>query len=59
MTDEFLTVPQVMACLKLSRAKVYDLIRRREIASATIGRSRRIPQSAVAAYIHHTTEQGH
>ena len=59
MNDECLTVPQVMIRLKLSRANVYDLIRRRELASATIGRSRRIPATAVAAFIDHTTEQGH
>ena len=58
-TDELLLVPQVMARLNLSRAKVYDLIRSRQLGSVTVGRARRIPATAVAAYIRHLTEQGH
>jgi excisionase family DNA binding protein len=55
--DELLTVPEVMARLKLSRSTVYDLIRTRRIASITIGRSRRIPALALTAYIHHHLEE--
>ncbi|MCX9192001.1 excisionase [Carbonactinospora thermoautotrophica] len=40
-----------MAALRLSRAKVYDLIRSRELASITIGRRRLIPASSVSAFI--------
>ena len=40
---ELLTVPEVMARLKISRSTVYDLIRTRQLASITIGRARRIP----------------
>ena len=57
-TDELLIVPQVMARLNLSRAKVYDLIRTRQLTSVTVGRARRIPATAVTTYIRHLTENG-
>ncbi|MCX4449327.1 helix-turn-helix domain-containing protein [Streptomyces sp. NBC_01789] len=50
-TAELLTVPQVMARLKLGRSTVYDLIRSRRLVSITIGRSRRIPADAVRDFI--------
>jgi excisionase family DNA binding protein len=55
--DELLTVPEVMARLKISRSTVYDLIRTRQLASLTIGRARRIPTHALTTYIHHHLEQ--
>ncbi|MEV0537851.1 helix-turn-helix domain-containing protein [Kitasatospora sp. NPDC050463] len=54
---ELLTVPEVMARLKISRATVYDLIRTRRLASITIGRARRIPAHALTALVHHQLEQ--
>lgn len=51
MADELLTVPEVMARLKLGRSAVYDLIRTRRLASITIGRSRRIPADALRAFV--------
>ncbi len=51
MTDELLTVPEVMARLRLGRSTVYDLIRSRRLPSVTIGRSRRIPASALREFI--------
>ena len=54
---ELLTVPEVMARLKISRSTVYDLIRTRQLASITLGRSRRIPTHALTALIHHHLEQ--
>nr|WP_277922394.1 helix-turn-helix domain-containing protein [Streptomyces sp. Root264] len=42
-----LTVPDVMARLKLGRSTVHDLIRSRRLPSLTIGRCRRIPARAV------------
>ena len=51
LLPEALTVPEVMAALRLSRAKVYDLIRSKQLASFTVGRSRRIPPTAVQAFI--------
>lgn len=46
-----LTVPEVMTALRLSRFKVYDLIRSGELPSFTIGRARRIPADALRAFI--------
>lgn len=51
MSDELLTVPEVMARLKVGRSTVYDLLRTRRLPSLTIGRSRRIPADGLRAYI--------
>ncbi|WJV47526.1 helix-turn-helix domain-containing protein [Streptomyces flavofungini] len=51
MTDELLTVPDVMAWLKVGRTTVYDLIRTHRLPSLTIGRSRRIPAAGVREYL--------
>ncbi|MFF6933584.1 MULTISPECIES: helix-turn-helix domain-containing protein [unclassified Streptomyces] len=48
---EALTVPEVMHALRLSRSKVYDLIRSRQLPSFTVGRARRIPVDAVREYM--------
>ncbi|CAL9492657.1 helix-turn-helix domain-containing protein [Streptomyces sp. enrichment culture] len=52
-----LKVPEVMGLLKLSRSKVYDLIRSNELPSFTIGRARRIPADAVSAYMRDRMEE--
>ncbi|WP_407287284.1 helix-turn-helix domain-containing protein [Streptomyces sp. BP-8] len=57
MTPAVLNVDQVAALLGISRWKVYDLIRSRELASFTVGRCRRISESALDAYISLRTEQ--
>jgi excisionase family DNA binding protein len=54
-----LTVPEAMAALRLSRAAVYDLIRSRELTSVKIGRSRRVPVSAIAEYVTRLIEETH
>ncbi|MFI1965848.1 helix-turn-helix domain-containing protein [Streptomyces pathocidini] len=51
MPDELLTIPEVMARLKLSRSTVYDLIRSHRLVSITIGRSRRVPISSLHQFI--------
>ncbi|MDX3262657.1 helix-turn-helix domain-containing protein [Streptomyces sp. MI02-2A] len=56
-TAELLTVPEVMARLKLGRSTVYDLIRSRRLVSITIGRARRIPADAVRDFIAHETKE--
>lgn len=56
-TAELLTVPEVMARLKLGRSTVYDLIRSRRLTSITIGRSRRIPADAVREFIVNEIEE--
>lgn len=50
-TAELLTVPEVMARLKLGRSTVYDLIRSRRLTSITVGRARRVPVDAVRDFI--------
>ncbi|MGW0600616.1 helix-turn-helix domain-containing protein [Streptomyces sp. NPDC002776] len=57
MTTAVLTVDQVAERLGISRWKVHDLIRSRELASFKIGRCRRISESAMHAYISLQTEQ--
>ncbi|GAA4907823.1 helix-turn-helix domain-containing protein [Streptomyces coeruleoprunus] len=54
---ELLTVPEVMARLKLGRTKVYDLIRSKRLVSITEGRSRRIPASALHDYLQARLEE--
>ncbi|MEU3417863.1 helix-turn-helix domain-containing protein [Streptomyces murinus] len=48
---ELLTVPEVMARLKVGRTKVYDLIRTNRLASIKVDGCRRIPNDAVGAFI--------
>lgn len=52
-----LTVDQVAARLQVSRWTVYNLIRSRALASLTIGRCRRISQTALNDYIRTLEEQ--
>ncbi|MFD8302972.1 helix-turn-helix domain-containing protein [Streptomyces sp. NPDC059690] len=54
--DTLLTVPEVMARLRLGRSTVYDLIRSRRLPSITIGRCRRIPVWAVRDFISNELE---
>lgn len=56
-TPEALTVPEVMSALRLSRSKVYDLIRSKQLLSFTVGRARRIPADALTRYIREQTEE--
>jgi excisionase family DNA binding protein len=56
-TPEVLTVPEVMEALRISRFKVYDLIRSNELPSIKIGRSRRVPVDSVRAYLRDRLEE--
>lgn len=56
-TAELLTVPEVMARLKLGRSKVYDLIRSKRLVSIKEGRARRIPESALRDYLHERLDE--
>ncbi|SEG92177.1 DNA binding domain-containing protein, excisionase family [Thermomonospora echinospora] len=50
MTDapgDFLTVDETAALLKISRWKLYDLLRNGELASFHLGRRRLIPRTAI------------
>ncbi len=55
-TPEALTVPEVMAALRLSRSKLYDLIRSKALPSFTIGRCRRFDSADVTAYMRNQIE---
>jgi excisionase family DNA binding protein len=50
-TPELLTVPEVMARLKVGRTKVYDLIRTHRLVSIKVDGCRRIPDNAVRDFI--------
>ncbi|MFH0177208.1 helix-turn-helix domain-containing protein [Streptomyces cacaoi] len=52
-----LTVPEVMTALRLSRSKVYDLIRSKQLPSYTSGRARRVPVDAVRHYMQNRLEE--
>ncbi|MFD7321071.1 helix-turn-helix domain-containing protein [Streptomyces sp. NPDC059875] len=51
------TVPEVMAALKLSRSKVYDLVRSRQLKSIKVGRCRRVPTESLRAFIQTQLEE--
>ncbi|MEV7071633.1 helix-turn-helix domain-containing protein [Streptomyces sp. NPDC093990] len=52
-----LTVAEAMAALRLSRSKLYDLMRSKELPSYTSGRARRIPVDAVRNYMRDRLEE--
>ncbi|MBK3542451.1 helix-turn-helix domain-containing protein [Streptomyces sp. MBT56] len=56
-THRALKVPEVMEALGLSRFKVYDLIRSRELPSITIGRARRIPADSLRTFMESKLEE--
>jgi excisionase family DNA binding protein len=56
-TPQLLTVPEVMARLKVGRSKVYDLIRSHRLVSIKIDGCRRIPAGAVQDFIRDRMEE--
>jgi excisionase family DNA binding protein len=56
-TPQLLTVPEVMARLKVGRSKVYDLIRSHRLVSIKIDGCRRIPADAVQDFVHGRMEE--
>lgn len=56
-THRAVTVPEAMTALKLSRSKIYDLIRSRALPSYTEGRARRIPLDALNTYMRNKLEE--
>jgi excisionase family DNA binding protein len=50
------TVPEAADVLRMSRAKLYELMRRGQVLSVLIGGSRRVPRAAVLTYIRELTE---
>ncbi len=57
-TGGLLTVPEVMARLRVGRHAVYALIRTGRLASLRIGRARRVPASAVESFLAQQLEEG-
>ena len=55
--DEWLTVAEVMARLRLGRSTVYDLLRSKALPSAHVGRCRRVPLSALRAFMARQLEE--
>ncbi len=53
-----LTVPEVMARLRVGRHAVYALIRARRLASLRIGRARRVPVASVETFLAEQLEEG-
>ncbi|WP_030905430.1 helix-turn-helix domain-containing protein [Streptomyces sp. NRRL F-5126] len=56
-TAELLTVPDVMARLKVGRSKVYDLIRTHRLVSIKVDGCRRIPADSVGDFIRRQIER--
>ncbi|MFE2811920.1 helix-turn-helix domain-containing protein [Streptomyces nigra] len=56
-TPQALKVPEVMTALRLSRSKVYDLIRSKQLESFTAGRARRVPVESVRRYMQNRIEE--
>lgn len=56
--EKLLLSPEEAAeVLGVGRSRVYDLMRRRELLSVRIGKSRRVPVAAVQLYVERLTEQ--
>jgi excisionase family DNA binding protein len=51
-----LSPDQVAESLGVCRSRVYDLMRTRVLPSVKIGRARRVPVSAVRAYVDQLTD---
>jgi excisionase family DNA binding protein len=51
-----LSPDQVAESLAVCRSRVYDLMRTRVLPSVKIGRARRVPVSAVRAYVDQLTD---
>jgi len=58
MEKLLLTPEEAAEVLNISRATVYDLMRLRALHSVKIGRSRRIPTSAVDDYVTRLIDEG-
>ncbi|MEV7600477.1 helix-turn-helix domain-containing protein [Kitasatospora sp. NPDC089797] len=52
-----MTVPEVMAALKVGRSTVYDLIRSKALPSFTVGNRRRFDAADVAAFMRTRIEE--
>jgi excisionase family DNA binding protein len=53
----FLTVAEVAALMRVSRMTVYRLVHAGELTAVRVGRSFRVPERAVHAYLRDATRQ--
>ncbi len=53
----FLTVAEVAAVMRVSKMTVYRLVHSEELASVRVGRSFRVPEQAVHAYLRGAFEE--
>jgi excisionase family DNA binding protein len=54
---DFLTVDETAALLKISRWKLYDLLRNGDLASFRLGRRRLIPRTAINDLVNRLMEE--
>ena len=52
MDIRFLTVAEVAAIMRVSKMTVYRLVHSGELPAVRVGRSFRVPEKAVDAYLH-------
>ncbi|WP_432069292.1 helix-turn-helix domain-containing protein [Streptomyces sp. AA1529] len=52
-----MTVAEAMTALRLSRSKVYDLLRSGQLRSFTVGRARRIPADEITRFMNENMQE--
>lgn len=55
ITDVLLTIREVAEYLRISKNTVYEMIKRRELYASKVGKSYRLRQSEVTAYLRRNT----
>lgn len=55
MNDKILTIPEVSAYLKISKAKIYMMIQRKEIPHIKIARNVRVRESDLVKWLEKQT----
>ena len=56
--SKFLTVAEVAAMMRVSKMTVYRLVHNGELPAVRVGRSFRVPQDALDAYLRTATIEG-
>ncbi len=56
--DEILTIPQVARYLKISKAKIYYMVQKKQIPHIRLGRNVRIRESDLNKWLEKRTERG-
>jgi len=50
--EDILTIPEVAAYLKMSKAKIYNMVRRGEIPHIKVGKNVRVRQADLQDWLH-------